>query len=139
MDDMIPYSAYYESEIQSGAPDDESMQAELAQECGKKQAINQIIKRGYQKLGIKHFFTANDKDAKCWTIRDGTTAQEAAGVMDRDSEERFVNAEVTDYDVLKEHDSIGSIKKKGLMRQEGKDYLVKEGDILNFKIAMKKS
>jgi hypothetical protein len=95
--------------------------------------LNKIIFEGYKLLGLKTYFTAGPKEIRAWTIRDGFTAPNAAGVIHTDFERGFIKAEVIDFeDFIKCNGELGS-KEKGKLRLEGKEYLVKDGDVIHFK------
>jgi len=96
-------------------------------------AIPKIISTGYHSLDLIHFFTSGTDEVKCWTIRNGTKAPQAAGVIHTDFERGFVCAEVMKFDEFKELGSEGAVKAAGKYRQEGKNYIVQDGDILYFK------
>ena len=92
-----------------------------------------MIHKGYQLLGLETFFTAGDKAVKAWTIHQGSSAPQAAGVIHTDFERGFIKAEVYTYNDLMELQSENNIKEHGKLRQEGKNYIVKDGDIIFFK------
>ena len=95
--------------------------------------LNKIILEGYKLLGLKTYFTAGPKEIRAWTIRDGCTAPNAAGVIHTDFERGFIKAEVIDFeDFIECNGELGS-KEKGKLRLEGKEYLVKDGDVIHFK------
>ena len=95
--------------------------------------LNKIIFEGYKLLGLKTYFTAGPKEIRAWTIRDGCTAPNAAGVIHTDFERGFIKAEVIDFeDFIECNGELGS-KEKGKLRLEGKEYLVKDGDVIHFK------
>ena len=95
--------------------------------------LNRLIIKGYELLGLETFFTAGKKEVKAWTIRKGFSAPQAAGVIHTDFERGFIKAEIYTYDDLMEFKSEVKIKENGKLRQEGKDYIVKDGDIIFFK------
>ena len=95
--------------------------------------LEQLIKEGYDLLGLITYFTAGEKEVRAWTIETGTTAQKAAGKIHSDIERGFIRAEVVgycDFEVLK---SLTVAKEKGKMRLEGREYIVKDGDIIYFR------
>ena len=95
--------------------------------------LNKIIFEGYKMLGLKTFFTAGPNEIRAWTIKNGFTAPNAAGVIHSDFERGFIKAEVIDFDdYIKNGGELGS-KENGKLRLEGKEYLVKDGDIIHFK------
>jgi len=96
-------------------------------------AIPKIIKTGYSALRLIYFFTCGEDEVRCWTIRQGTKAPQAAGVIHTDFMNGFICAEVMTYADFKEHGSEGAVKAAGKYRQEGKNYTVLDGDIIFFK------
>jgi ribosome-binding ATPase YchF (GTP1/OBG family) len=95
--------------------------------------LNKIIFEGYKMLGLKTFFTAGPNEIRAWTIKNGFLAPNAAGVIHTDFEKGFIKAEVIDYDDFIKFKGELKAKEKGKLRLEGKDYLVKDGDIIHFK------
>jgi len=96
-------------------------------------AIPKIIKTGYHNLELIHFFTCGSDEVKCWTLRKGTKAPQAAGVIHTDFEKGFVCAEVMKFEEFKEIGSEAAVKAAGKYKQEGKNYDVVDGDIIFFK------
>lgn len=94
-------------------------------------AMRKLIKESYDLLGLLSFFTVGDDECRAWTIRSGTNAQKAAGVIHSDMEKGFIRAEVVDYKTLIAEGSLNRCKEQGLLRLEGKEYLVKDGDIIS--------
>jgi hypothetical protein len=82
------------------------------------------------------FLTAGEKEARAWTIAQGTRAQQAAGVIHSDIERGFIRAEVVSYDDLMSAGSYAAAREKGLLRLEGKDYIMREGDVVHFRFAV---
>jgi hypothetical protein len=99
----------------------------------KEPALNKLIRTSYELMGLISFFTTGEDECRSWTIRAGTNAQQAAGVIHTDLEKGFIRAETVHYDDLIKHGSFNACKEKGLLRLEGKDYIVKDGDILNIR------
>ena len=95
--------------------------------------LNKVIRAGYRKLGLITFFTAGPKEARAWTVTDGSTAPEAAGVIHSDFQRGFIRAETIDYDTYVALGGEQAAKDAGRMRQEGKDYRVIDGDIFHFR------
>jgi len=100
-----------------------------AQEGG----LEQIIHKSYQILGFISFFTMNEREVRAWTIRQGETAPKAAGAIHTDFERGFIRAEVIPYDTFLRHASWAAAKAGGEMRLEGKEYVVKDGDVIYFR------
>ena len=95
--------------------------------------LDQIIKKGFAKLGLMSYFTAGVKEVRAWTIKKGTKAPQAAGKIHSDFERGFIRAEVIAYDDLIACGSMTAAKEKGLVRSEGKDYVMKDGDVVLFR------
>ena len=100
----------------------------------EKTGLNQLIKTGYELLNLNTFFTSGPEETKAWTIKNNTAAQAAAGVIHSDFEKNFIRAEAVSYDDFKKFGSFEKAKENGKMRLEGKDYLVKDGDVLFFRV-----
>lgn len=131
---MLPLCAEYEAklvelELNGGK---ESADAYI-KEKGAPTALPRIIKTGYSALQLIYFFTGGEDEVKCWTIRKGTLAPQAAGTIHTDFEKGFICAEVMKYVDLKEHGSEGAVKAAGKYKQKGRDYVVEDGDIILFK------
>ena len=95
--------------------------------------VDQLIKSAYHLLGLMSFLTAGEKEVRAWTIPQGTRAQNAAGTIHSDIERGFIRAEVISYDELMSAGSYAVAREKGLLRLEGKDYLMQEGDVVHFR------
>lgn len=95
--------------------------------------VGALIRSTYHLLGLRTYFTASEKEARAWTIHAGDTAPKAAGVIHTDFERGFIKAETVAYDDLVKCGSVAAARDKGLYRMEGKEYLVKDGDVLLFK------
>jgi GTP-binding protein YchF len=100
----------------------------------KDDGINDLIKAGYNLLGLITYFTTGEDETRAWTIKKGWTAPKAGTAIHGDFESKFVRAEVIEWDKLLASGSYGSAREKGLVRTEGKEYVVKDGDIIEFKI-----
>lgn len=96
---MVPYSADFESKVVSQGTDPE-VRKKSAEEMGSPSCIPKIIKIGYNTLRLIHYFTAGEDEVKCWTIREGTKAPQAAGVIHTDFERGFICAEIMKYEDL---------------------------------------
>eukprot|EP00475_Leptophrys_vorax_P045748 TRINITY_DN960_c0_g1_i12.p3 TRINITY_DN960_c0_g1~~TRINITY_DN960_c0_g1_i12.p3 ORF type:complete len:428 (-),score=141.83 TRINITY_DN960_c0_g1_i12:4860-6143(-) len=96
-------------------------------------ALPKILKQGYKCLQLIYFFTSGEDEVRCWTIRKGTKAKQAAGVIHSDFEKGFQSAEVMAFDDFKEHGSELEVRKAGKYKTQGRDYEVKDGDIMFFK------
>jgi ribosome-binding ATPase YchF (GTP1/OBG family) len=114
-----------------GLDDDEA--AEFMESFGiKESGLNKIVRTGYHTLGLISYFTAGPKEVRAWNIRKGWKAPQAAGVIHTDFERGFIRAQVIKFDDYIEHDGESACKALGLMRQEGKDYVVEDGDVILF-------
>lgn len=96
-------------------------------------ASNKLIRLSYNLLKYISFFTVRGDELRAWTIREGTNARKAAGKVHSDMEKGFIRAEVVSYEDFMKEGSLSNLKEKGLLRLEGKDYIVKDGDIINFR------
>ena len=97
--------------------------------------LNRLIRAGYQLLDLVTYFTAGPKEARAWTVRKGTLAPQAAGVIHTDFEKGFIRAETISYDDFIRHSGETGAKEAGRMRLEGKDYIVHDGDVMHFRFA----
>ena len=95
--------------------------------------VDQLIKSAYHLLGLMSFLTAGEKEVRAWTIPQGTRAQTAAGTIHSDIERGFIRAEIVGYDELMAAGSYAAAREKGLLRLEGKDYIMQEGDVVHFR------
>ncbi len=100
----------------------------------KKMGINKLIKEGYELLGLETFFTSGKEESRAWTVRKNTLAPKAAGVIHSDFENNFIRAEVVDTNDFIKFGSSEKCKENGKLRIEGKDYVVKDGDVLYFRV-----
>lgn len=99
----------------------------------KEPALSKLIRTSYELLGLISFFTVGDDECRAWTIENGTRAQQAAGTIHTDLEKGFIRAETIHYNDLIAQGSMSACKDKGLLRLEGKEYVVKDGDILSIR------
>jgi ribosome-binding ATPase len=99
----------------------------------KESGLDRMIRAGYDLLGLITYFTAGEKEVRAWTITKGTKAPQAAGKIHTDFEKGFIRAEVFHYDDLMKHKTEQAVKAAGLLRSEGKEYVVKDGDIMLFR------
>jgi len=136
------YAAKEEAEVITIAAKLEAELAELAEEEKqemlaayglKEPGLNKLIKSCYKLLGLITFFTLESKDIRAWTVKKGTKAPQAAGKIHSDFERGFIRAEVMAYDDLVALGSQQAVREKGLLRLEGKEYVVKDGDVILFR------
>ena len=129
--EVIPICGKTEEEI-SELDDDEK--ALFLEDLGLKESgLARLIKASYSLLGLISYLTAGKQEVRAWTIKKGTKAPQAAGKIHSDFEKGFIRAEVVSFDDLVECGSIAAAKEKGLVRSEGKDYVVKDGDVVLFR------
>jgi GTP-binding protein YchF len=95
--------------------------------------LDRVIRAGYELLGLQTYFTAGEKEVRAWTVRKGSTAPQAAGVIHTDFEKGFIRAETVAYDDYIQHQGEQGAKEAGRLRLEGKEYIVQEGDVLHFR------
>jgi hypothetical protein len=129
----VVISAKIEAEL-AQLPADERQEF-LASLGLKEPGLNRLIRAGYQLLDLVTFFTAGPKEARAWTVTEGTKAPQAAGVIHTDFEKGFIRAETIAYDDYVALGGETGAKEAGKMRLEGKDYVVKDGDVLHFRFA----
>ena len=113
--------------------DDEDKKIFLSDLGLEKSGLDRLIRSGYKLLGLISYFTAGPKEVRAWTITKGTKAAPAAGKIHTDFERGFIRAEIVSYDDLIELGSFNAAKEKGLVRSEGKEYVVKDGDVILFR------
>lgn len=133
---IIPMSVEWEQQLWTVKNDPVAKEAFLALTPEVKSVLPRIVKVGYNVLNLQYFFTAGDTEIRCWTIPAGACAPEAAGAIHSDFERGFIKAEVVSFDDFKELSgggtSMGPIKAAGRYRQEGKSYVMQDGDIVHF-------
>lgn len=128
---VIPLSVKIEEEI-SSLNDDEKK--EMLEAMGLEESgLDKLIVASYDILGLMSFLTAGEMETRAWTIKKGTKAPEAAGKIHSDIQRGFIKAEIVSYDDLVEAGSMVKAREKGLVRMEGKDYIMQEGDIVEFR------
>ena len=129
--DVILLDAKFESELVDLTPDEA---AEMLEASGQPESgLDQLARVGFDTLGLQTFLTAGPKESRAWTIRKGWTAPQAAGVIHTDFEKGFIKAEVVSYDHLVQAGSMGDAKAHGWVRIEGRDYVMADGDIVEFR------
>ena len=129
--EVIVLCAKLEEELSELDDEDKEM---LMQDYGiEESGLDKLIKASYSLLGLISFLTAGKQECRAWTIKNGTKAPQAAGKIHSDFERGFIKAEVVSYDDLMKYGSMNATKEKGLVILEGKDYIVKDGDIILFR------
>ncbi|KAJ7948101.1 Obg-like ATPase 1 [Quillaja saponaria] len=128
---MVTVSAQVESELTELAIDERQ---EYLKSLGVNESgLGNLIRETYNLLGLRTYFTSGEKETKAWTIVAGMTAPQAAGVIHSDFEKGFIRAETVSYDHFVTAGSLAAAREKGLLRSEGKDYIVQEGDVMLFR------
>ena len=128
---VLPICAKLEADI--AELDDPDEKAMFMEELGIAQSgLDQLIQRSYSLLGLISFLTAGADECRAWTIKRGTKAPQAAGKIHTDFERGFIRAEVIAFEALKECGTYANARAKGLIRSEGKEYVMQDGDIVNF-------
>jgi len=131
-DQVIVICAKTESELAGLSSED---QREYLKDLGvDKSGLERVIKKAFATLGLITFLTAGEKEVRAWTIKDGIDAQAAAGVIHTDFSKKFIKADVVDFNDFIEFNGWKNCREKGKVRSEGRDYVVKDGDVIEFKI-----
>ena len=112
---------------------DEDKKVFLADMGMSEPGLARVIRAGYALLGLQTYFTAGPKEVRAWTVPVGATAPQAAGVIHTDFERGFIRAEVTSYDDFVAHKGEVGAKEAGKLRVEGKEYIVRDGDVMHFR------
>ena len=127
----IPVCAQLEAEIAQLEPEEKAM---FLEDLGIAQSgLDRLVGASYTLLGLISFLTAGEDECRAWTITNGTKAPQAAGKIHSDFERGFIRAETVAFEDLKACGSMAAAREKGLIRSEGKDYVVKDGDIILFR------
>ena len=128
---VIPICANIEAEIAELDADEKQM---FLEDLGlSSSGLDRLIKESYSLLGLMSFLTAGEPEVRAWTIKNGTRAPQAAGKIHSDIEKGFIRAEIVSFDDLIKHGSMTSAKELGLVRSEGKEYIMKDGDVVLFR------
>jgi GTP-binding protein YchF len=128
---VVPISAAIESQIADMSDDDKTV---FLDDLGMKEpGLNRVIRAAYTLLGLQTYFTAGPKEVRAWTVRSGATAPQAAGVIHTDFERGFIRAEIAAYADFVAHKGELGAKEAGKLRLEGKDYIVRDGDVIHFR------
>lgn len=136
-DPIIPFSVAYESRLTQFETDAEA--EEETKKLGAKSALPKIIVTMRKALNLGSFFTTGADEVRQWTIRNGTKAPQAAGVIHGDFEKTFIQAIIYNYTILKEEGDEATVRAKGKVMTKGKDYVMEDGDIVLFKAGAAKS
>jgi ribosome-binding ATPase len=128
---VVPFSAKIESELAELGPED---RADFLASLGLESAgLDRLILASYQLLGLQTYFTAGEQEVRAWTIHKGDTAPKAAAVIHTDFERGFIRAETASYDDFVKHGGWKGAREKGVVRSEGKEYVVQDGDVMLFR------
>ncbi len=122
-----------EAEEEIAELDDDEKADFLEAEGVTEPGLNRLIRASYKLLGLETFFTAGGKETRAWTFKKGTKAPQAAGIIHSDFERGFIRAEVMAFDDLDKLESETAVKDAGKLRVEGKDYVMQDGDIVEFR------
>ena len=129
--EVIPLCVKIEEELSSLEDEDKK---EMLDALGLNESgLDKVIKKSYDLLGLMSFLTAGEPEVRAWTIKKGTKAPEAAGKIHSDIQRGFIKAEIVSYDDLMKEGSMVAAREKGLVRSEGKEYIMQDGDIVLFK------
>ncbi len=126
-------AAEEDAETEIATLEEEEKEIFLADMGLEKSGLDRLIKKSYHLLGLISFLTAGKKEVRAWTINEGTKAPQAAGKIHTDFERGFIRAEVVSFEDLMENGSLSVCKEKGLVKSEGKEYVMKDGDIVEFR------
>jgi GTP-binding protein YchF len=129
--EVVPFSAKIEAELAELPPED---RAEFLASLGLESAgLDRLIRAGYHLLGLETYFTAGEQEVRAWTIHRGDTAPKAAAVIHTDFEKGFIRAETVGYESFVGNEGWKGSREKGVVRSEGKEYVVQDGDVLLFR------
>jgi ribosome-binding ATPase len=129
--EIVPFSAKIEAELSELSGEERT---EFLHHLGIESAgLDRLIHAGYHLLGLQTFFTAGEQEVRAWTMHQGDTAPKAAGTIHTDFERGFIRAETVSYDDFAGNDGWKGAREKGVVRSEGKDYVVKDGDVMLFR------
>jgi hypothetical protein len=130
--EAIFLDAKFESELVE--LDDDAEAREMLAEMGiEESGLDQLARVGFDTLGLQTYLTAGPKESRAWTIRQGATAAEAAGVIHTDFQKGFIKAEIVSFDELMAAGSMLKARELGKVRMEGKDYVMQDGDVVEFR------
>ncbi|HEY7295005.1 MAG TPA: DUF933 domain-containing protein, partial [Dehalococcoidia bacterium] len=128
--DVTAFCGKLEMELAEMEPD-EAKEYRAALGLGEEAGLERAIRLSYHLMGLISFLTAGEDECRAWTVREGSTAPQAAGKIHSDLERGFIRAEVVRYEDLVAAGSMAEAKRRGVVRMEGKSYVVKDGDVLN--------
>jgi ribosome-binding ATPase YchF (GTP1/OBG family) len=129
--EVVPFSAKIEAELAELSP---AERLDFLHSLGIDSAgLDRLIHAGYHLLGLRTFFTAGEQEVRAWTIHQGDTAPTAAGTIHTDFERGFIRAETVGYDEFVANDGWKGAREQGVSRAEGKDYVIRDGDVILFR------
>ncbi len=129
--EVVPICAQLEAELVALAVEERK---DYLDSLGvRSSGVDELIKSAYRLLGLMSYLTAGEKEVRAWTIPNGTRAPQAAGVIHSDIERGFIRAEIVSYEDLVRLGSVAAAREQGLLRSEGKEYVMQEGDVVNFR------
>lgn len=129
--EVLVICAKTEEELSQMEPEESAV---FLEELGLKESgLNRLIKKSYALLGLISYLTAGEKETRAWTVTEGTKAPQAAGKIHSDFEKGFIRAEIVDYETMLELGGYNQAKEKGKVRSEGKEYVIKDGDVVLFR------
>ena len=129
---IVPISAQIEAELQS--LDDEGEKKDYLESLGvESSGVEQLIRAAFGLLGLETYFTAGEKEVRAWPFKVGSKAPQCAGIIHTDFEKGFIKAEVTSYDDYVRLKGEKGAREEGVLRLEGKEYVVKDGDVMHFR------
>ena len=132
--EAIFLDAQFEAELVELEPEEA---AEMLHDNGQEESgLDKLARVGFDTLGLQTYLTAGEKEARAWTIRKGATAPQAAGVIHTDFERGFIKAEIVSYDDLVQYGSVAEARAHGRVRMEGKDYVMADGDVVEFRTGL---
>jgi ribosome-binding ATPase YchF (GTP1/OBG family) len=129
--ECVAICAQLEAELVALAPEDRK--GYLAELGVTSSGVDELIKSAYRLLGLMSFLTAGEKEVRAWTIERGTRAPQAAGTIHSDIERGFIRAEIVSYEDLLRAGSYAAAREQGILRLEGKEYVMQEGDVVHFR------
>ena len=134
----FPTAVFAENETTSQGMSSQSGDAQQASlyEGAEESGLDRLIKASYALLGLISFLTAGPDECRAWTIRKGTKAPKAAGKIHSDIERGFIRAEIVAFDDLVKHGSMNAAKEAGVLRSEGKEYIMQDGDVIHVRFSV---
>ena len=132
--EVIFLDAMFESELAKLDDDEAAEMLEMSEQ--DEAGLDQLARVGFSTLGLQTYLTAGPKESRAWTIPQGATAPEAAGVIHTDFQKGFIKAEIVSFADLDQHGSMADARAAGRVRMEGKDYVMVDGDVVEFRTGL---